>query len=455
MFPPSNQYILDVVNATFGAIGKSDPDLLTYESSNLPQLFYLMYTVNRYGNFSPSDDDDGDGYDPTGWTDFINDPLILSTNADGEPLTGPGSTVALEDNDDDPNNNDDGDFTRILQVGWRAAYRATPAVIDLFRKTVDNVAPITTYTATRVDLQDLVEWNNSPVTVSLVSAEDGANSGYRASGVWKLWGLCDGEEPSYASDDTPYWAINEEGSHPIQLMSMDWVGNVEGDDNDFTIKVDLTPPELSFPSLRPNYLTSESVVLTWLADDAMSGIDSEVAYLDNQLVPKNGVISLALMAGKHRLEVYAYDKAQNFRYEYFDFEVWIDTETGANPIKLQTKTEGKGMTVLVQFPAPYDVGAIDVTTCMLRVEGAIDLEQEFPVVGDNTTITGELLTGVGDHNDDGIPDRTIRFDKSQFTQAVAGQTGDVPAVVWGGLLPDGTPRFIGNVTVPVFTSPKK
>ena len=192
----------------------------------------------------------------------------------------------------------------------------------------------------------------------------------------------------------------------------------------------------------------------WDATDATSGVASEMGYLDGRLVEKGVPIDLALMAGKHRLEVWVSDVATNMRYEYYDFEVWIDTETNANPVQVQTKTKGAGMMVTIEFPAPYDVGAVDLSTCRLSVGATIDLEQAHPVVGsDRDTRWDAPRPGVGDHDADGIPDRMIRFNKAQFAEAVAGQTGDVQAVVWGGLLPDGTPRFLGAVTVPVFTTP--
>jgi hypothetical protein len=169
--------------------------------------------------------------------------------------------------------------------------------------------------------------------------------------------------------------------------------------------------------------------------------------------------------------VYAWDKAGNVAYKSYDFEVWIDTQTDATPIYLETRTKGAGLMVTIQFPAsgpsgppharkhrppapPYDVAAVDLSTCRLSVGATIDPAQQDPVTGAIVTLSGERLTGVGDSNGDGIRDRAIRFSKAGFAAAVAGQTGDVQAVVWGGLLPDGTPRFIGYVTVPVFTTPK-
>ena len=98
------------------------------------------------------------------------------------------------------------------------------------------------------------------------------------------------------------------------------------------------------------------------------------------------------------------------------------------------------MFVVVEFPAPYDVRLIDYTTCTLIVNGV-----EIPA---------EHITGTGDRDGDHNPARMLRFDKEHFAAALGGQVGDIQAEVWGGLLPDGMPRFVADVTVPVFAPPK-
>jgi hypothetical protein len=336
----------------------------------------------------------------------------------------------------------------IAQWCYAGIFKASPALIDLFRRTVDANPPVTTTEVTRADGEPVVEWNNSPVTVALTDATDGANPCFRPSGVWKIWGLCDGNPP--ADYDNPSWLISGDGKHKVECRSADMCGNIEHGNN-IDVWVDMTPPEITLPALRPNYLTSEDFTATWVAFDATSGVASEIAYLDGQLVTNGQVFDLALMAGPHTLRVIAADNATNWSDVTYGFEVWIDTATFAKPVTVNTRTHGEAMMVDVEFPAPYEVGAMDLSTCRLRVGATIDLHETFPVMGGNVTIEGTLLGGIADTDKDGRPERAIKFDKGQFAEAVAGQTGDIRAVVWGGLLPDGTPRFIGAVTIPVFT----
>ena len=170
---------------------------------------------------------------------------------------------------------------------------------------------------------------------------------------------------------------------------------------------------------------------------------------------KGQVIDLAEMAGEHWLRVIAYDVAGNYADVFYYFEVFIDADAWAKPVLIGDKTKGKGMFCAVEFPAPYDVSLIDMNTCTLVVGGTLDLTASDPVVGGSDELQAERMTGVGDADGDHVRDRMLRFDKAQFVAALAGQVGDIQSVVRGGLLPDGMPRFLGVVTVPVFAPPAK
>jgi hypothetical protein len=124
-------------------------------------------------------------------------------------------------------------------------------------------------------------------------------------------------------------------------------------------------------------------------------------------------------------------------------------------VLINNKTKGSAMFCVVEFPAPYDVGLIDLTTSTLAVKGTLDLTQSDPIIGETAELQTQLLTGVGDHDLDGIPDRMLQFTKDQFVAALAGQTGNIMSIISGNLLQDEQPRFIANVTVPVFKSTKK
>jgi hypothetical protein len=304
---------------------------------------------------------------------------------------------------------------------------------------------------TRLDGKTVKEWNNSPVTVKLTGATDYGNPGLRVSGVWKVWGLSDGNPP--ADVDNPSWVIAEDGKHIVNCLSTDMIGNV--DTKDIQVWFDGTPPEVSFPDLKPNYLTSESFVATWEASDATSGLKSLTAYLDGNVVTKGQVFNLSLMAGLHTLRLVAYDNADNVTDVSYDFEVLIIARAWSFSVNVNDKTDGNAMSCVVEFPAPYNVGLIKLNTSTLAVKGTIDLTQSDPVVGQTAILPGQLLGGVGDNDRNGIRDRKIQFRKDYFVKALGGQVGNIPSVVRGGLLPNGQPRFIAPVNVQVFKSSKK
>ncbi len=453
----SNYDILaDILNSSIPDVATEivDYPLLAEPNSpyNMQKYFYLLYWANQTGSWFASDDINGQAFDPCGWMDYTGFPLHFN---DGHEIW---NYHGLDNNDTDCDDctdhcrwdecDADWDLTLISNWTYAGVFKASPALIDLFRTTVDVHPPETTTDSWRADGEPVVEWNNSPVTVALTGATDGNNPGFRPSGLWKIWGLCDGNPP--ADYDNPSFLIGEDGKHLVELRSTDWCGNVEHG-NDIDVWIDMTPPEITFPDLRPNYLTSEDFPVLWVSWDALSGVDSEYALLDGEQVFLGEVIDLAALAGLHVLEVYATDVAGNIGYAIYEFEVYIDATAWTRPVLVGDKTKGNGMFCGVQFPAPYDVGEINMYTCMLDVLATIDLTATHPIVGSAATLDAEKMTGVGDSNEDDVGDRQLRFDKEAFVAALGGQTGDINSVMVGGLGDANMPHFLAIVTVPVFT----
>ena len=436
-----------------------------YSIYNMQQFFYIMYYVNQMGNYFASDSVDGDTWEAIGWLDHYSRilpvPVLHCPDCSGGIRNAQSSDGLNPDNDgyectDDDDNDRDGDLSMIMHWAYGASFAGMPGMLDLFRRTVDAVPPVSEVATTRTDGAPMREWNNVPVRVEITGATDQGNPDNRVAGVYKRWGKVDGAAPTFlpSAPDTPYWLISGDAVHPVQLLSIDMVGNVETGANDFEVKVDQTPPVVTFPDLRPNYLTSQTFTAIWNAFDATAGVASEVAYLDGNLVTKGQVFNLAQMAGLHSLRVIVYDNAENYRDVTYTFEVWIDANGWCLPVNVNSKTQGEGLTCVVEFPPFYDVGIIVLDTTRLAVKGYVDLHEQDPVLGQTAYLPGLLLTGVGDHDRDGVRDRKIKFDKALFAQALGGQTGDVPSVIRGGLLPNGLPHFLAPVVVPVFKSPK-
>ncbi len=389
------------------------------------QLYYLMYTAAQTGDYFASDDDDGDSEDRHGWMDYSGMP--------------PGSPRTEDDLDDNwwydagevawYCDNYDGDYTRIAQTSIVYGMRASAALYHAFRDAFDGNPAASMADLTYAVPPPYSDWTNAPVTVAL-SAEEDISTLY-VSGVYEIQWRETGSFEQY----TEPIVISEEGIHGIQYWSRDWFGNREQAQTTI-VKIDLTPPEITFPDLKPLYLTSENFVAAWTATDALSGIHSEYALLDGQAVAKGQLVDLALLAGMHRLEVYAEDEAGNVRYAYYDFEVAIDADGTCRPVRVSNNTSGNAVFCLVEFPAPYNVGMIDYTTCTLDVNSA--------------ALSADHITGVGNYDGDDALGRMLRFNKKEFVGALGSQVGDIAAEIWGGLFPNGMPRFVADLTIEVF-----
>ena len=90
---------------------------------------------------------------------------------------------------------------------------------------------------------------------------------------------------------------------------------------------------------------------------------------------------------------------------------------------------------LIEFPEGYAAENIDVSTVTL--EGTIPAESS--------------PTQVGDHDDDGIPDLMVKFDRQALVGYLGGATGEVTLTLTGDV--DGKP-FEGRDTITVIGKEK-
>ena len=348
--PGDQQIVLDVLAADDWQPGQMEfvmqGDLV---NPNAPmdkqRLFYLMYRVNQTGNFFASDGENGNRRERIGWlNEYPGFPTHLHDY--GVRVT-PQDEHALDDNEVDCPINDpdcvwegnhgqcncDDDLRRIAKWAYGASFRATPALLDAFRRSVDNASPITTPEITRRDGADVQTWNNSSVLVRLASAVDRARPGVpRASGVWMIWGLCDDQEPANAY--APSWLLETDGMHTIKLRTTDQCGNIEH--RSVQVGVDTTAPTLVFPEWPTHFYPCESPMVTWSATDATSGIQLVTAKLDGQPVAKNKPLSLSgLDPGEHTVLITAHDRAgnQTVTGHVFTLVEHVGLEVGAPVVK--------------------------------------------------------------------------------------------------------------------------
>jgi hypothetical protein len=341
--PPSKKAIIQRVTERTAWAGRDEffQDRLLRNPAdpyNTAQLFWIMYVTNQWANYFASDGESGNKVVRLGWVDYegLGFPKYLHRY---DKLVSAQSESALDDNEggcDHPGSGDefcnyDNDLSQIAKWGYKAAMKGAGGVLALFRRTVDNVPPVTQVTITRNDGKAFVAggWSNSPVTVRLHDAVDPSTPGFNdATGVWTLFGLVDGKVwvPNLVWPVTQLQkTFTSSGTSTVQVRSADNAGNIERQNH--TIKVDVTPPTVTFPGLRDWYLACEQPKATWSATDVPSTLRLVTATLDGKPVVQNKLIDRALLTvGAHTLLVNAKDWAGNRTIATRTFEVFRETD---------------------------------------------------------------------------------------------------------------------------------
>jgi len=106
-----------------------------------------------------------------------------------------------------------------------------------------------------------------------------------------------------------------------------------------------------------------------------------------------------------------------------------------DPDTLNLGSNGNSVTVYFELPVGYDVNQVNV--------GSVTLSN-----GATTLSVLAKPTAVGDHDADGIPDRMVKFDRSQLEAALASNGGQTVTMTVHGALNNGK-TFIGADTIRV------
>ncbi len=331
---PTNQQIITKVLAASGwQPGRTEyvadaPLMDPNNAFNEPQLFYIMYRTSQSANYFASDGEGGNLQERIGWLDYTKGFPTQLHNAAGAHVP-PWDETALDDNEADCVHGNpacpdgqcdcDKDLTTIAYYCYGFGMQGDMAILDLFRRTVDNILPVTTVNNVRADGKPYSAggWNGSPVTVNLVSTFHAARpDGYNYPPVWSLWGTIDGQPMS--SSTTPITTpplskiVSTSGRHNVAVRTTDWMGGIE--QQDYVVRIDVTAPTVTFPGWRSSYFKCESQKATWTATDSHSGVQSVTAKLGGTRVLLNSTIYMYnLSYGRHIVSTTAYDKVGNRR----------------------------------------------------------------------------------------------------------------------------------------------
>ena len=302
---------------------------------NTAQLFYIMYVTNQWANYFASDGESGNKAVRLGWVDYTALGFPQSLHRYGAHVSAQ-SESAFDDNEGGCNHagsgdeycNYDGDLSTIAKWGYKAATKGAGGVLNLFRRTVDPLKPVTTVVTTRDDAKPFVEgaWSASPVTVKLTGATDPSliPGIWNGSGVWTIY-LCVNGQPAVSGLTYPITSagkrIDVSGANVVQVRTTDNAGNTEG--RDIAVKVDVTPPVVTFPGWRNWYHECETLKATWTTTDAHSGVDYSPGRLGSTWLVKNAAIPRSLLyVGAHTLTVTARDNVGNTGFAQRQFNIF-------------------------------------------------------------------------------------------------------------------------------------
>ena len=339
--PPSKTAIIQRVRDRTAWAGRDeffDDTLLRNPNDpyNTAQLFYIMYVTNQWANYFASDGESGDTTVRLGWVDY--DALGFPTHLHryGVNVT-PQSEGALDDNEGGCNHpvsvsgdeycNYDGDLFTIAKWGYKAATKGAGAVLNLFRRTIDFMPPVTTVVTTRDDAKPFVEdaWSASPVTVKLTDATDPyfIPGLWNGTGVWTMYLAVNGQ-PAVSGLTFPITSMEKRfassGKNVVQVRTTDNAGNTEGRDID--VNVDVSKPLILFPGRRDWYRECESVTAAWAVVERDSGLEYSAGFIGPTAVTRNKPIPRYLLSmGQHTLSVTAKDKVGNTGSAQRTFEI--------------------------------------------------------------------------------------------------------------------------------------
>jgi LysM repeat protein len=101
----------------------------------------------------------------------------------------------------------------------------------------------------------------------------------------------------------------------------------------------------------------------------------------------------------------------------------VATTVDIDPDTVNPGSQGKFVTAYIELPEGYDVADIDVWTVTLEVVGV-----------DSSVPATPSPTAVGDEDEDGIPDRMVKFSREAVVALLDGLTGDITFRVRGKVL---------------------
>jgi|GEM_PF-2021257 len=248
--------------------------------------------------------------------------------------------------------------------------------------------------------------------------------------VWISYGIDNGEPWSWTFD-----ASEGDGYCEFYTVATDVAFNTEPvpDQANLNLGVDTMPAISSVDPIEPYWQESTSFTLSVIALDALSGVTDVELYYQSSIDNENwsewklfGIDNVAPYEwsfttpdgyGLYQFYSVTTDVAGNVENapEAADATccVVIPAEIAIDPDTLNLESQGRWITAYIELSGVYDLVSIDLST--------ITLDSAAPAEPHPTEIC--------DHDNDGIPDLMIKFDRSAVQSLVS--VGEIELVITG------------------------
>ncbi|MEW6593143.1 MAG: DUF2341 domain-containing protein, partial [Candidatus Hadarchaeota archaeon] len=356
----------------------------------------------------------------SGW--WRGDASVTLSAADG--LSGVGTTLYRVDE------NAWQDYTGLFTVSGDGVHSVEYYSVDVagneenaksIEIKIDTLPPVTSHELSGA--AGNAGWWRSDVTVTLSAADDNSLTP-DVSGVDFTEYRVDGGE--WATYNAPI-SLHEDGIHLVEYRSADAAGNLETIKS-VEVRIDATPPVSSADKIEPYWRTSMPVEIAAAASDGGSGVAGvELFYRhspDNRewgrwaslgakgAPPRSWRFDAPAGYGFYEVYTAAEDVAGNLENAPEEpdqgFCAVIPAVIDIDPDTLNLNSQGRWITAYIELPVGFNPENIGVGTVAL--EGGALMEG---------VLSAELHpTEVGDHDNDGVPDLMVKFDRAEVQNLV-------------------------------------
>ncbi|MBU2568267.1 MAG: hypothetical protein KJ967_05810 [Elusimicrobia bacterium] len=179
-------------------------------------------------------------------------------------------------------------------------------------------------------------------------------------------------------------------------------------------------------------------ILVFLYDPVLDGNNLEIRRYDGTTWVTTGINQFVDLANNRIVaEIY-----QVSLYALFSKEPHVVAIVDIDPDTLNLKSKGKWVTAYIELPTEYNLKDVNINTLKITKIGNMEIE---PIYAETKP------KGIGDHDNDGIPDLMVKFDREALQKVVI-PADEIKITVEGEIDIESKPiKFIGSDTIKIIS----